>query len=58
MGRNRYEIYEPTHPHFLTCIVLNNPLKHGYVDEAKHWRYSSVRDYEGVNGLLEIERAW
>jgi len=36
----------------------NNPLKRGYVDEAKHWRYSSARDYEGINGLLKIERAW
>ena len=23
-----------------------NPVKRGYVDEAKHWRYSSTRDYE------------
>ena len=21
MGRSRYKIYEPTHPHFLTCTV-------------------------------------
>jgi len=27
-----------------------------YVDEAIHWRYSSARDYEGVNGLVEVER--
>lgn len=35
-----------------------NPVKRGYVDEARHWRYSSARDYEGVDGLLEIERVW
>ncbi len=23
MGRSRYKIYEPTHPHFLTCTILN-----------------------------------
>jgi REP element-mobilizing transposase RayT len=23
MGRSRYKIYEPTHPHFLTCTVLH-----------------------------------
>ena len=23
MGRGRYKIYEPTHPHFLTCTILN-----------------------------------
>jgi len=33
-----------------------NPVKRGYVDEAKHWRYSSARDYEDIKGLLDIER--
>jgi REP element-mobilizing transposase RayT len=23
MGRSRYKIYEPTHPHFITCTILN-----------------------------------
>ncbi|RLA74326.1 MAG: transposase, partial [Epsilonproteobacteria bacterium] len=23
MGRSRYKIYEPTHPHLLTCTILN-----------------------------------
>ncbi|BAF72447.1 REP-associated tyrosine transposase [Sulfurovum sp. NBC37-1] len=23
MGRGRYKIYEPTHPHFMTCTVLH-----------------------------------
>jgi REP element-mobilizing transposase RayT len=36
--------------------IHNNPLKRGYVDEAKHWRYSSARDYEGKKGLLDIEK--
>ncbi len=38
--------------------IHNNPVKRGYVDEAKHWRYSSARDYEGIDGLIEIERFW
>jgi len=38
--------------------IHNNPIKRGYVDEAKYWRYSSARDYEGVDGLVEIERMW
>jgi len=38
--------------------IHQNPVKRGYVDEDKHWRYSSARDYEGVNGLLEVERFW
>lgn len=35
-----------------------NPVKRGYVDDAIHWRYSSARDYDGVEGLLEVERFW
>jgi len=35
-----------------------NPVKRGYIDEAKHWRYSSARDYEGEKGLIDIERGW
>jgi len=23
MGRSRYKIHEPTHPHFITCTVLH-----------------------------------
>lgn len=38
--------------------IHNNPIKRGYVDEAKHWRYSSARDYEDISGLVEIERMW
>ena len=38
--------------------IHNNPVKRGYVDESKHWRYSSARDYEGVDGLLTVQRIW
>jgi len=38
--------------------IHQNPVKRGYVDEALHWRYSSARDYEGREGLIEIERFW
>ncbi len=34
--------------------IHNNPVKRGYVDNAVHWRYSSARDYEGVDGLIEV----
>jgi putative transposase len=36
--------------------IHQNPVKRGYVDVAKHWRYSSVRDYEDVKGLIDVER--
>ena len=38
--------------------IHENPVKRGYVDEALHWRYSSAKNYEGVSGLIEIERFW
>jgi len=38
--------------------IHNNPIKRGYVDEAKHWRYSSARDYEDEKGLIDVERFW
>ncbi len=34
--------------------IHQNPVKRGYVDEVKHWRYSSARDYEGIEGLVKI----
>lgn len=38
--------------------IHQNPVKRGYVDEAKHWRYSSARDYEDEIGLIEVEKFW
>lgn len=36
--------------------IHQNPVKRGYVDVAKHWRYSSARDYEDIKGLIDVER--
>ncbi len=36
----------------------NNPLRRGYVDEPIHWRYSSARNYAGMQGLLEVITDW
>lgn len=36
--------------------IHNNPVKRGYVDVAKHWRYSSARDYENIKGLIDVGR--
>jgi len=38
--------------------IHQNPVKRGYVDDATHWRYNSARDYEGMKGLVEVERFW
>ena len=36
----------------------NNPVQRGYVDEPRCWRYSSARNYEGREGLLEVKTDW
>jgi len=38
--------------------IHHNPVKRGYVNEAIHWRYSSARDYEGIDGLIYVEKFW
>jgi len=38
--------------------IHQNPVKRGYVDNAVHWRYSSARDYDGVKGLIEVQKFW
>jgi REP element-mobilizing transposase RayT len=38
--------------------IHQNPVKRGYVDEAVHWRYSSARNYAGMEGLLEVCCDW
>ena len=35
-----------------------NPVRRGYVDDPVHWRYSSARNYAGLEGLIEVERDW
>jgi putative transposase len=34
--------------------IHNNPVKRGYVDLPEHWRYSSARNYAGMEGFLPI----
>jgi len=38
--------------------IHNNPVVRGYVDRPEHWRYSSARNYMGMEGLLEVCTAW
>jgi REP element-mobilizing transposase RayT len=35
-----------------------NPVKRGYVDKPEHWRYSSARNYEGLEGLMPVFMEW
>jgi putative transposase len=36
--------------------IHENPVRRGYVDDPAHWRYSSYRNYNGMEGVLPIER--
>jgi len=38
--------------------IHHNPVKRGYIEEAEHWRYSSAKDYTGIDGILKVERVW
>lgn len=38
--------------------IHQNPVKRGYVDKPEHWRYSSARNYAGLEGLIDVVRAW
>jgi len=38
--------------------IHHNPVRRGYIEEAEHWRYSSAKDYTGLEGLLKIEKVW
>ncbi len=38
--------------------IHQNPVKRGYVDSPEHWRYSSARNYLGLEGLLEVHTQW
>lgn len=63
-----YQVWEEGYqPKLIQCEAMmqvkidyihNNPVKRGYVDDAIHWRYSSARDYNGMSGLIEVERFW
>ncbi len=38
--------------------IHQNPVTRGYADRSEHWRYSSARNYLGIEGLLEVCREW
>ena len=40
------------------AYIHNNPVTRGYVDEPEHWRYSSARNYAGLEGRLDVSMEW
>jgi REP element-mobilizing transposase RayT len=61
---NNYQIWsEGLHPKQLTSdemleqkleYIHYNPVACGFVDRPGHWRYSSARNYFGLDGLIPI----
>jgi len=35
--------------------IHNNPVRRGYVEESSYWRYSSAQNYEGKEGLVNVD---
>ncbi|MEX0719531.1 MAG: transposase [Balneolaceae bacterium] len=63
IGRTYQVWQEGLHPKQLTSVEMVNqkieyihfnPIKSGYVDEPVHWRYSSARNYLGMEGLIPV----
>jgi len=67
-GDQAYQFWqEGVHPEWIQNTAMmqqkveyihHNPVKRGYVDEARHWRYSSARNYLGEQRLLEVCTQW
>jgi putative transposase len=56
-------LQEGSHPQMINDVSMMrqklqyihyNPVRRGYIDEPRDWRYSSARDYEGKKGLLDV----
>ena len=66
--KSDYQLWqEGSHPEEITTdemmhkkieYIHNNPIRRGYVDETREWRYSSARNYEGEQGLVNIQTEW
>jgi putative transposase len=40
------------------AYIHDNPLKRGYVSDPTHWRYSSARNYAGIESLVSVTTDW
>ena len=67
MSRSRYKIFENAYPQQIQSdeMMLQklehmhfNPVRRGYVDDPVHWRYTSARNYAGMDALLPVTIDW
>ncbi len=38
--------------------IHQNPVKRGYVEQPEHWRYSSIHNYLGSDGMVAVVTEW
>jgi putative transposase len=38
--------------------IHDNPVKRGYISDPAHWRYSSARNYAGMEPLVPVTTDW
>ena len=57
-GTHPQRIHDTAMMHQKIEYIHCNPVKRGYIDDPVHWRYSSARNYAGLDGLLEIDMGW
>ncbi len=55
-GSHAEMVYSETVMRQKLDYIHYNPVKRGYVDLPEQWRYSSARNYAGMDGLIEIQR--
>ena len=66
--KSEYQVWqEGSHPKEITTDTMmyqkieyihNNPVRKGYVEEASFWHYSSAQNYEGKQGVMNVETEW
>jgi len=56
VGNHAIEIYSPKFTWEKINYIHNNPVKAGFVSKSYHWTYSSTRNYQDMESVLEIEK--
>lgn len=67
-SQSKYQLWqEGSHPQEILSeqmmlqkieYIHNNPVKRGYIEFPREWRYSSARNYEGEAGLIPVMTDW
>ena len=56
VGNHAIEIYSPKFTWEKINYIHNNPVKAGFVSKDYDWTYSSARNYQDMESVLEIEK--